>query len=92
MKNLIENDPLVAAIMEATAKLDAKPEAKLKALIRCGKIAEAYSGYACDWDAARATFAGSELTQEEPKIRIYPDRRVNQLKVSQANTHHAQAS
>lgn len=42
MNNLISNDPLVTAIFEAVVKAEAESEEKLKAVIRAGKIAEAY--------------------------------------------------
>jgi hypothetical protein len=40
--NLISNDPLVAAIFSALAKIPSDPFDKLRAITRAGKIAEAY--------------------------------------------------
>jgi hypothetical protein len=42
MKNLIENDPLVTAIFEAVAAVPSGGN-KLAAVIRAGKIAQAYA-------------------------------------------------
>jgi hypothetical protein len=40
--NLISNDPIVAAVFESVVSVEGLPEEKLKAIIRAGKIAEAF--------------------------------------------------
>ena len=57
MSNLIENDLLVAAIMEAVQKLPGTAEERFKALLRAGKIAAAHEGYAGDWKVVEQTLA-----------------------------------
>jgi len=50
VKNLIDNDPLVSAIFEAIAKQDGEPTEKTRAIVRAGKIIDAYlcGGVAAD--------------------------------------------
>jgi hypothetical protein len=52
--NLIENDKLVSAVLLAVSAQDAEPSEKLKAVIRAGKIAEAFS---CGGEAANVVSA-----------------------------------
>jgi uncharacterized Ntn-hydrolase superfamily protein len=54
--NLIDNDPLVAAIFAAVTHRGGKPIEKLRAVIRAGKIAEAYTCGGMASDAFMATF------------------------------------
>lgn len=83
MANIIENDPLVAAIMEHAAKLEGKPEAKFKALIRAGKIAEAYgTGYNENWESVHVTFGG---TRSLPREQQTCTQLSDQLQNGQAN-------
>lgn len=42
--NLIDNDPMVAAVFAAVANIPSEPYEKMRAVARAGKIAEAYFG------------------------------------------------
>jgi uncharacterized Ntn-hydrolase superfamily protein len=55
--NLIDNDPLVSAIFAAVTQGEGKPIEKLRAVIRAGKIAEAYTDN-YGFDSVVATVGG----------------------------------
>ena len=56
-KSLIDNDPLVSAVFEAVKQQDAEPGEKLKAVIRAGKIAEAFSCGGTAFESVVTTFS-----------------------------------
>lgn len=58
--NLISNDSLVQAIFDAVAAKEATPLEKLKAVIRAGKIAEAYQCGGTAFNVAEETLAGND--------------------------------
>lgn len=57
--NLLEQYQLVLAIFSAVQKQQGEPAAKLQAIIRAGKIAEAYSGGGAAWDVVQTVFSVS---------------------------------
>jgi hypothetical protein len=60
LSNLISNDKLVSSIFAAVTNHKGEPKEKLEAVIRAGKIAEAF---AVSWNASEAVNETFKTTQ-----------------------------
>ena len=61
--NLIENDPLVKAVFESVKNYAAEPTEKLRAVVRAGKIAEAYLSGGLALEAASKSLTVATLPE-----------------------------
>jgi hypothetical protein len=60
--NLIENDPLVKAIFASIQECEGEPIEKLRAVIRAGKVAEAFTCGGTALNAVEETFSTIPLS------------------------------